>query len=354
MPFFPLYIPGLKHVKIYRMGKIRLIYIVIVFMKLGAVSYASSTDHKILKKDCQNLDIRDSSPKLKKHFSTPRDQAGMGWCYGFTAADLLTAELGVPVSSAHVATIYNDKLATSLVFRAKTTNLSSFISRSLGKDNIYEGGRSNLAVEKVSHFGKICLESTIPYNGYGWEKVSEVVKELELLKASLDNKSKTSRSEVCSSITEFLRKNPFRDTSAAELYETLLNYNLNTAFNKIVTEHCDTNLVDVGKIKVKKLKIKEQKQFFKNTVDQLKKGKPVEFSYDIKHIADFSGFHSSLFIAMKWDNNKCQFKVRNSWGSGCDSYDPDKIESCNSKEGSYWISDERYYEMVKNISFITN
>jgi hypothetical protein len=79
----------------------------------------------------------------------------------------------------------------------------------------------------------------------------------------------------------------------------------------------------------------------------LNNGKPVGISYNVKYVAPFSGFHASTVIARRWNNGRCEYKVRNSWGRSCSSY-LKEIE-CNRWEGSYWVKDETFYKMA--ISF---
>ena len=62
-----------------------------------SISLAQALDISISEHDCSRIDIRDKRPELKEFFSTPRDQASVGWCFAFATADLFSAELGVPV-----------------------------------------------------------------------------------------------------------------------------------------------------------------------------------------------------------------------------------------------------------------
>jgi len=56
---------------------------------------------------CAPMDIRPMHPHLSEMWNNPRDQDGVGWCYAYAAADLLSVEAGMNVSAAELSYRYN-------------------------------------------------------------------------------------------------------------------------------------------------------------------------------------------------------------------------------------------------------
>ena len=116
---------------------LKILFIVSIFFIYGAYAnpIASLHKQKIPQSDCTNKDVvkeiiqdpyrsEESKEELRKLFSSPRNQKDKDWCYAFTAADLLSAEIGTPVSAMHMAALYNKGEYNDL-------NIWTFIGRNL-------------------------------------------------------------------------------------------------------------------------------------------------------------------------------------------------------------------------------
>ena len=88
-----------------------------LFALIVCLSCISSAFAQLEKESCSNVDIVQINPKLKNLYSRVRNQSKIGWCYAFTAADMVTAEVDHIVSSIHMATNYNRSIANSKLWR---------------------------------------------------------------------------------------------------------------------------------------------------------------------------------------------------------------------------------------------
>ncbi len=327
-------------------------------------------DLRIPKSECSDIDIRDKmKPEIKKHFSTPRNQDGIGWCYAFSAADLLTAEMGEPVSASHVSAIFNKEIDNSF-FMKFGYNIGRLLTDSTF-DESYEGGWVDRALENAVDEKFVCSEKALPFDKNHYGETAEVIKRLEKIKESIDNDEISPRYS-CVEI-EVLKLKALSNIRVSEIYSILEQDNMNTALAEILEKNCKDNLIKLKKFKVKSLhkprlsrinrdrsrseeKRAERrlKKYYGKVGEVLSAGKPLGISYDVSDIMDSSGGHASVLTARRWKDGKCQFKIRNSWGKGCRSYDMNKIEECNYGEGSFWVDDKSFYNMVTDLDYISN
>lgn len=318
----------------------------------------------IPKSMCENVDMRDNNPQFADFFSSPRSQDSIGWCYGFSAADLLSAELGKPVSAAHASILYNKKVQGNFFWRLAYKFQSSEF------DEVYEGGFAKKALKLMQKNKKVCLEEDLPFDENYSGELERLIKELESLKGYLKSKIRTVKTK-CRKVSEFLSENYGLNISVNELYSALVSENLNIVLDEIAKKQCAGKEVEVPKLKVRKRSMPRMSRFsneshdeaqrrfvkrmtsFFNIIDnKLKDGKPVEVSYNVKHVTNFKGLHSSVVTGRRWHNGRCEFKVRNSWGRSCYSYDNSEISQCDREEGAFWVADQKFYEMVNNITYI--
>lgn len=259
-----------------------------------------------------------------------RDQGKLGWCYAFTAADLLSFELGKSVSPFDVALGYNDESYAE--YLRKGDPLPSHAAR-----YSREGGFTGRALSSVRARG-ICLESDLP---------SDVVMGNENLKTTLgvlsDSRPAPMRGPLECEL-EVLRKRfpgvdpkTFREIASraaegavvAELANiscgrrTPFPQNLEIVNRKY--EAGSTRKADVLPVA--------------DLQSSLNEGRIVEISVDMKKWGVRSQeqpSHSMLVVGQKWDerSGRCQFLVRNSWGKQCPTFQSGT--TCN-PDGSVWV-----------------
>ncbi len=351
---------------------------------------------------CQNTDIREhlKNKSLQEHFTRPRSQDSIGWCYGFAAADLLSAELKTPMSSIHLSALYNHqknqkekesfavKINQYLVGKFKKLEPSSityqlvselhnsapqrsrahrWLSRFFQDEKIYEGGYVANAINAAVKNKKACQESDLPFDGDYRKSTKDFIERLESIKKDLPQ-GQVDHEPICldPSTQQFLPQD-FR-VNLEEIYSILEESNINKAFAEIVSQHCHGRQVDIPNFNVKTLKRPKAhskrirgyrataqtriKDYFKTINSTLESGKPLSLTYNIKHVTKNKGLHESLIVARRWKNGRCQYKIRNSWGKGCSIYDTSKIVDCNFEEGAFWVTDQALYEMANRITYI--
>lgn len=311
---------------------------------------------------CSNLDIREVKPALKEIFSEPRNQGLIGWCYGFAAADLLSAEVGEYVSSAHVSSIYNKRVASNFFWRIGYSIGDLFKKDDMGE--VFEGGFIGRAVKNTLSSGSVCREQDMAYDKKYLGQFKDIMQGLDLLSEKMEKK-KITNEEAKKELTKILDRDLFPQLDQDKILEDLQSKNLNKVVEDIMRSNCAENLISLPDMKVKsktKPRLRQDSEerfnssvrrigkFFQSLNEKLESGKPVGISYDVKRVTRQSGGHASVVIARRWKNNQCEYKIRNSWGESCRSYK--KGIECESQDGSFWVSDDTLYKMTKSITYI--
>ena len=350
------------------MKKNILIALSITFSFLTKVA-ADEISIRIPQSKCSAVDVRDKNPELKDHFSRPRDQDSIGWCYGFAAADLMSVEAGEPVSASHTSMIYNEKVENS-TFLKLGYDIAALFSKNDQFKDVYEGGFVKKAIKATRDKGSVCTEEDMPFDGTHNRSTKEMITRLEKIKRDISKKN-LSIDKVCKEIGKFLNKTPEIKLETMELYFILEDNNINEALTLIVEKQCGKNQLKLQNYKVKnkhrptyKVRSRESEKranerfsrninkYFDLLNSKLDSGKPLAISYNVKHVTNFSGGHASVVTARRWKNGVCEYKVRNSWGRGCGAYSQSKIRDCDAEEGSFWVTGEKFYEMVDTLTYI--
>lgn len=308
-------------------------YSILFIFLISSPAWASA--YQVKKEECSNIDIRDKHPRLKKHLSTPTDQGNIGWCYGYAAADLLSVEAGEPVSPTHVSSIYNKSIRSNLLWRLGY-NISTLFT---GRD-VYEGGLIGKAAKESMEVSPLCKYSDM-------DRYTHLINRLEATKQMVKDK-KITMDAACEVIENTL---PDLGATSQKFMEDFITKNINDSLESLLRESCQK--VEVPK---KKKKVLHRPIFFgkrkhvKNVNKLLEQGKPLGVSYNVKHVTNrLSGYHASTVIGRRWNNGRCEYNIRNSWGRVC-NYKKD-IE-CNRNDGSFWVKDEDFYKLALNFTYL--
>jgi hypothetical protein len=319
---------------------------------------------------CTNIDIRDKNPKLAEFFSKPRDQDSIGWCYGFAAADLLSVEAGVPVSAMHTSAIFNKKISNSFFwntvfgFQHKIPKFLKDYFFNYAFSDIYEGGLVSKALNGAQDEGFICSEAQMPFDSDYRDQVGYLILSLEELKSQVKNNVITFEN-FCDLAQMKLYGSKLSNADLAKLYQAMLKDQLNQGLEEMMSETCAKDKIRIPKFKIQKIfkpsitsenEESERNNYFKKIGEVLEVGKPLAISYNVKHVLNppANGGHVSVLTARRWNpiNNKCEYKIRNSIGQSCAQYLP--YIDCNLEEGSIWVNEDKFYEMVNDIDYISN
>lgn len=336
-----------------------------IFLLLIIATHAVANDERIIsipQHMCSDVDVREVRPALDDIFSVPRNQGLIGWCYGFAAADLISAEVGVSVSSAHVSSIYNKKVASNFFWRIGYSIGDLFKKDDMGE--VYEGGFISKAIKNTLSSGSVCREGDIPYDKKYLGQFRDIMQGLDELSHRLE-KNRITHTEALAELKVFLDEDLFPTVDYEQVLEDIQKKNLNKVVEGIMRANCGENLVSLPKMKVKnksKPRLSQETEdrfnssvrrigkYFRALNEKLESGKPVGISYNVKRVTRQSGGHASVVIGRRWKNNQCEYQIRNSWGDSCRSY-KEGIE-CDEKSGSFWVSDDTLYKMSKSITYI--
>lgn len=316
---------------------------------------------------CSSIDIREGmNPAMKKHFSTPRDQGRVGWCYGFVTADILSAHSNQAISAIHVSSLYNKYLSQNYFRKLIYSFTEAGIKRHL--NTIIEGGLMHKALEDSMREKFLCLERDLPYSENFLSGTLRALKEIETLKAQIKNGGDIE--SHCSSLKN-IRAGLFNELGVNQIFDILKKMELNQALAKLSSAHCIQKSIPIKKnevVTLNKVKLNRDRripyserlvkagnkidEFFMKIEQALSSGKPMGISYNTSNVSDRDIYHASLVVARRWMGGKCQFKIRDSFGESCHLYDENKIEQCHESEGSFWVSDQVFYNMADRIDYL--
>ncbi len=366
----------------------QIIFIFFLFFIYGSYAnpVASLHTQKIPQSDCTNKDVvkeiiqnpyrsEESKEELRKLFSSPRSQGDKDWCYAFTAADLLSAEIGISVSAMHMAALYNnreynDPDVFTFIGRSIKEILESFPDK---EKELYEGGIIRNALEYAVQNGKICKQSDMPFNSNsGLNKIlshieaTEFINHLNRIKNDINNKTK-SFEEACTELQNLFQNpiiefsNFLNETISAErAAHILLSENLNTSFEKFIAESCGNNQIPVDhQLTVhshRNIDLAGNRLFFQKLNEIMDRGKLVGIKYNPNYTnknQHFNPSHASVIIARRWNSKKqiCEFKIRDSREKNSCGLYKESIE-CDNEEGAFWISDEDLIKMTQKFTWI--
>lgn len=328
-------------------------HVVLIFLLLLSSGYAQV----LTQQECSSIDIRTTNPHIRKssilrnHFTVPRNQDSIGWCYGFAAADLLSAHLGADISSFHTSALYNRKARKNLLFRfvhglALKSSKDSF-------EEVYQGGMCKMALAEAIKNGKVCREKALPFDYPHSGQTRVMIMTLEGIRKE---RKAYSEENLCNAVNYILNTDNNLSVDAGHITEELISKNMNLVLDKIGNEQCKNNGVVVHPFKVRGIpttngyNIEKSKLFLNRISDLLQNGKPIEVTYDVKHYTDMRGLHSSVVTARRWQDGKCQFKIRNSWGKSCAGYND--FVDCEKETGSFWVNDEHFVKATRSTTYI--
>lgn len=304
-------------------------------------SFTVSAQSVLNQENCTSTDIRETNPKirdnatLREHFSTPRNQDSIGWCYAFSASDFLTAEIGVSVSALHTSILYNSAAYNSPERREDAENHL----RSNGRfKEVYESGWPNKAINDVIAKGWVCSEADLPFDVDRPYDIKEMIDYLESKKHLANPYYKNA---LCHEVNLKLKDYSLAFQDVEAIVDSMMNQNLNQTLEVFAEKACKNRITDIPKIDLTWVdKNRHQPQDFLAKINQnINSGSPVQISYQPKFVSTLSGdgYHASMVIGRRWRNGRCEFNIRNSWGKLCATYKPG-IE-CNRDEGTFWMSE---------------
>ncbi len=308
--------------------------IILIYISL---SHAEASPFKLTRPQCSDIDIRaDKNEAVKKYLSTPSDQGSMGWCYGYVTADLLTVVAEAPLSVSHISSIYNKSIRSSPSLTKEYD--SELDSSSLG---IYQKGYINRAVEMAVKYSPVCMSSDLDQNLSWLKEIDRVHSEYQ--------RNQITKKETCETIHSYL---PRLEESLSDFMMKYITKNINDDLEPMIRQNC-TRKIKIPKTQAKfmnKPKTWGRNKYINKINDLLNSGKPLGIDYKLENISIERGNHSSTVIGRRWNKGRCEYNIRNSWGSHCEAYNQN-IE-CNEKDGSFWLKDEDFFEFSEAFHYL--
>ena len=336
-------------------------------------------------------EVNNTTPVLSK----PRDQDSVGWCYAFSAADLLSHKLNKKISAVHLATLYNHNdfwtnLRRNITPVVAITELAGQgrvqVDKELGEitlrervrsESSIEGGFTGNAIRHGLQHG-ICTEHEIPSN----YSIERNIFELERLVANYREISvplragecnSTSQEEIYSYVVDGTRVNlkndyfgehpqndllqeMFPSLDFETFFEVINQTNRQNAYQQLLAASCKEEVAITDNINVHEVTARGKD--FSDTLDQqLENGNVAEIGYHagVLYNPDMpnrsSGLHSALILGRRFnaETNKCEYLLRNSWGEGSlyhSSYDTEIMKD------TAWISEEALGKSGIDITYI--
>ncbi len=331
---------------------------------------------------------------LRRKLGPVRNQAYEGWCFGFSAADLLSAKLGKTISAADTAIVFHSSSSGT----SRLQRLFCDMGMQEG-----EGGFVDEAISKLQEEGGACLENRIPSedNAYGTlhQRLMAIdnfaaQKNAEADKAAMESSeagaeaaafaaifmgkrmynvdSSRSPKEFCSlvklkglypqlSLKKFI--DIMENTTRADVLRALDDANCGERIPldalQVVTRYPQSLVFKgpLGNFTPLSASISDRERLYGDIDAQLTRGNVVEISYgsgllyNLKNNRDDSG-HASLLVGKRYNqaNGQCEYLLRNSWGRSCGQYDP--VIRPNCQDGTVWVPKSALMRGTGSVTYI--
>lgn len=303
-------------------------------MKDCALSYerAEVPAQEIKAALCSPVDLR---PKM----GPIRNQDGVGWCYAFAAADMMTFKTGQNprVSAAEIASQY---IATET--KNQTSKSVAWLS-----DKRYDGGYIHRALGLVAQNG-ICSEKQIPSEVNAGPAISQAYHDLY---ASAYYKTQYAHASLCDTMAAKYRKF-FPSIAPAEILRILNTEAPQHVVQTLQQRSCPqkkASPIQPGNVGIEP----DQTKFAETLEREMDQGEPLGLGYRVELIvANNQGAlaqnHAGTIVGRKFDakSGKCQYLLRNTWGRSCDGY---RKWPCDA--GNLWITEEHLIAYSNSVTY---
>lgn len=281
-------------------------------------------------KTCSSKDLS-QSPGLE----APLNRDGTGWCYAFSAADLVSFKIKKRISAFDVATQFHESIRSSLVKRF-THNKTMHMLES--------GGNIEEALEAAS--GRpMCSEAELP-SDYNNNSMYDYVSQVESLKAA------NSPSATCEGV-----KKLFPSLLADEVKNILSAYKGEERTMQLALASCK-NKIQVPKIRYQSFKVKDDPSL-KDLDKQLDAGNILAFDHDPRFFIlgpdytpkkiDYT--HIATVVGRKFINGQCMYKIKGSSGRN-KNYKYASPYKENNSGGYVWVDKKTLAKFSEKFTYV--
>lgn len=305
--------------------------------------------------NCSHLDIRDGkSAATRKLFDQPRSASDVGWCYAYTAADLLSAKIDQPLSALQMSLLYNSNIGPLSEF---------FRSQFAGWQvrGVDQGGWLVVALQETLEHGKICPEkdfqSSLPFGTSLAVMMSEMksVSETGVVTPNSLLWLQKFQTLLVPALTVDEIRSSLQGRSS-EFYGTMVSLGEKACANSSVAlPH-----LDIKRIVPHSTQPAEQEldpnwnpvvDFSSQVESVLQTGQPVGIDFNTSMFLNRSEIHSAVIVGRDELEDQCRLKIRNSWGPlGCTNRKDGVL--CDSDGTSIWVTREMLYQYVGDAVYL--
>ncbi|UYL07481.1 hypothetical protein B9G69_010535 [Bdellovibrio sp. SKB1291214] len=291
---------------------------------------------------------------MSKDLPATRNQDSVGWCYAFAAADLMSYKLKKNISAADIALNYQDDWLDGMnrgILGTSTADIN--------------GGFTDKAISKAAKNG-FCLESELPSEDNSGGNFADNMRALDrmgrnqVMSQSLacddlyseakkmfpkinvgdvqDVVKKSVEDEFILNLRNKSCKNRIHEAPEAVSYQRKGFYN---GYNDLISRAVD------------------DKKYADIIDEQLTKKNPVSVAvdayafYDRRTPAstpDTVGAHAVVLAGRRFNEKtgQCEYKIKNSWGKGCSTYD--KKYECS--QGQFWMPKADLLQRTWDVTYV--
>jgi hypothetical protein len=295
------------------------------------------------KNDCTAVDF-------SQRLGPIRDQTDKGWCYAFSAADLVTFRLGPDTTN-----FTRRVSAADLAFQFNQQNISWFEKFFYGQDSgTEEGGWMGESLRASLKKGGFCLEKNAPSENFLFGRLDETIRDIRTI---LDSRQ-PSREQFCFT---YLRVQDMFPGIDFDSYAKILagaqgdNYKY---FRSLHEKNCEgkRHSYDLSNEDI----IDADRRFtpvdaMLGIIDhQLNKQNVLAIGFKTKMISrGASGNHATVVVGRKYDEETktCRYLLRNSWGTSCGG--SLRKELCAPERlGHLWVAKKQLRENLDSLTYI--
>ncbi|MBF0300635.1 MAG: hypothetical protein HQK51_18115 [Oligoflexia bacterium] len=317
----------------------------------------------LLKKGLQNSEKRRKSCTTVNNLKPPlvseqdrnnyktRDQGSSGWCFAYTAADLLSFHIGKDISARDIANSYYKGSTISGIKELFGTKRSS-----------HREGLINVAVQRALEHG-LCLEEQLPSSDFEFtadKNFSDTLNSLEQLKIDLSGSTLLDKQNFCTE--EFYKdfSELFPSFSKQDLISIITKSSNNVSLmENLIEKQCTPrNNVWLNKLEITSTKCLSDSSC-KNMLDlvdqELSNENIIGLGYNATILETINvegrleNMHASSIVGRKFNEftGSCEYLIRNSQGTGCTQ---SPFFQC--KQGHIYIPEEYLIKAMFEIDYI--
>lgn len=276
-----------------------------------------------------------------------RNQDSVGWCYAYTAADLISFKLNKKISA---VSLYSSGQEIENDIRDRESSKGGDIGSSL--------------VDYVAKNKGLCLEADLPSNDFKFcahkryndflNNLISVVREKKLDQELSSNQCFGADLEAAfPGLNISMIRNHVNKAGSKKLVEFLYTHQC----TKLSFPGIKINPVTVSSSRF------EASVLLKTLDEQITKGSPAGIGYDYNKLNDEpgTGGHGSLVVGRRTnpESQACEYLVRNSWGKNCEQTEGAGLschKNCDTNgcrySGHFWVSDERLKKSIIGVTYL--